>query len=131
MTGGVWVVSGGCLEVVWGRLGGVWGVSGGFWWCLGGVGWCLDGVKDTFSNLGTLCPPPLDIQESWTPGLIGLTLLNIIEPFDKTCVNCPHQEKIPIVLKQGKSVYLASCLLCPPLKTEKSAKRFSQLVLSE
>ena len=50
MTGGVWVVSGGCLV-------GVWGVSGGFWWCLGGVGWCLDGVKDTFTNPGTLCPP--------------------------------------------------------------------------
>ena len=52
--GGVWGVSGGCLGV----SGGVWGVSGGFWWCLGGVGWCLDGVKDTFTNLGTLCPPP-------------------------------------------------------------------------
>ena len=52
--GGVWGVSGGCLGV----SGGVWGVSGGFWWCLGGVGWCLDGVKDTFTNPGTLCPPP-------------------------------------------------------------------------
>ena len=66
------MVSGGCLEVVWGCLGGVWGVSGGFWWCLGGVGWCLDGVKDTFTNLGTLCPPPRDIQESRTLGLIWL-----------------------------------------------------------
>ena len=72
--GGVWVASGGCLEVVWGCLGGFWEVSGGFWWCLGGVGWCLDGVWDTFSNPGTLCPPR-DIQESWTPGLIGLKRL--------------------------------------------------------
>ena len=51
------MVSGWCLGGAWGVSGGVWGVSGGFWWCLGGVGWCLDGVKDTFSNLGTLCPP--------------------------------------------------------------------------
>ena len=49
VTGGVWVVSVGCLEVVWGCLGGVWEVSGGFWWCLGGVGWCLGGVLDTFT----------------------------------------------------------------------------------
>uniref|UniRef100_A0AAV2KB30 Uncharacterized protein n=1 Tax=Knipowitschia caucasica TaxID=637954 RepID=A0AAV2KB30_KNICA len=40
--GGVWVVSGWCLD-------GVWVVSG---WCLGGVwvvfGWCLDGVWMVF-----------------------------------------------------------------------------------
>ena len=78
MTGGVWVVSGGCLEVVWGCLGGVWGVSGGFWWCLGGVGWCLDGVKDTFTNPGTLCPPR-DIRKSRTPCLIGLNTRHLEE----------------------------------------------------
>ena len=28
-------------------------------WCLGGVRWCLGGVLDTFSDPGTLCPPPM------------------------------------------------------------------------
>ena len=51
---------GGCLEDVRGVL-----------WCLGVVRRCLGGVLDTFSDPGTL-PPPLDIQESRTPGLIGL-----------------------------------------------------------
>ena len=82
MCSGVWVLTGGdrwCLGGVWGVSGGCLGVSGWclgsvwtFWWCLGGVGWCLDGVKDTFTNPGTLCPPPRVIQESRTPCLIGL-----------------------------------------------------------
>ena len=64
MTGGVWVVSGGCL-------GGVWGVSGE---CLGASGGVLDGVWVVFKTLfpfRALCAPPL-IQESRNPGLLGL-----------------------------------------------------------
>ena len=33
-------------------------MSWGCWWCLGGVGWCFEGVLGTFSDPGTLCPPP-------------------------------------------------------------------------
>ena len=76
------MLSGGCLVVSWG----VWGVSAGCLgvserclgddrvvsWCLGGVRWCLGGVLDTFSDPGTLCPPPHDIRKSRTPCLIGL-----------------------------------------------------------
>ena len=63
MSGGVW--------------GGVWGVSArcqGRLVVSGGVRRCFGGALDTFSDLGTLGPPPQDIQESWTPGLIGLNL---------------------------------------------------------
>ena len=67
VSGGVWwclgvvcKVSGGCLRDVRGVL-----------WCLGGVRWCFGGVLDTFLDPGTL-GPPRDIQESRTPGLIGL-----------------------------------------------------------
>ena len=44
VSSGVWGVSGECL----GAAGGVWGMLGGVW----------GGVLGTFSDLGTLCPPP-------------------------------------------------------------------------
>ena len=62
VAGGVWVVSGECL-----------GASGGV---LGG----LDGVWIVFETLfpiRALWAPPWDIQESRTPGLIGLTMCDI------------------------------------------------------
>ena len=102
MSGGVWVVSGSCLggvrwvsdgclgsQVVFGRcvsvvsggcLGGVWGCLGVSRECLGasgGVWGVLDGVwmvLKTLLPIWALCapPPPRDLQESRTPGLIGL-----------------------------------------------------------
>ena len=73
--GGVWGVSGGCLGGVWGCL----GVSGECLGASGGVWGVLDGVwmvLKTLFPIRALCAPPWDIQESWTLGLIGLTVWN-------------------------------------------------------
>ena len=60
------MVSGGCLGVSGECL----GASGGVWVVLDGV-WMV--LKALFS-IWALCAPPRDIQESWTPGLIGVTI---------------------------------------------------------
>ena len=71
---GVWVVSGG----VWRLSGGVLVVSGECLGASGGVWGVLDGVwmvLKTLLPIWALCAPPpnsRDIQESRTPGLIGL-----------------------------------------------------------
>ena len=56
LSWGVCVVSGECL----GASDGVWGVLDGVWM-----------VFETLFPIRALCGPPLDIQESRTPGLIG------------------------------------------------------------
>ena len=64
--GGVRGVSGGYLGSVLGLL----VVSGGCWMV---SGWCLR----HFFQSGHFVPPSRDIQESRTPGLIGLTMCDI------------------------------------------------------
>ena len=77
---GVWMLSGSdrwCLGGVWRLSGGVWVVSGECLGASGGVWGVLDGVwmvLKTLFPIWALCAPPRDIQESWTPGLIGLNL---------------------------------------------------------
>ena len=75
MCSGVWVLTGGdrwCLGGVCGVSGGVWGVSSECLGASGGVWGVLEGLYLVFNK--TLFPIR-DIQESRTPGLIGLRMI--------------------------------------------------------